>query len=268
MERPTAPVLTEILRGLESEPPSDARDQAMAKVRAQLAVVEARASANKADKPEGNAERLREYWTRGEGAAKIRWGEPGDFDRCVMHVGKYMADPEGYCNERHHDALGFYPATHAAMERGHKGASPVAAGVAVRAADTGRVLMLQRASDGDDPAAGMWEFPGGRLEDGESAQRAATREWSEETGMDLPKGDLTGFWESYNGVYRGFVWTIPHEADLPILGDRDKVKNPDDPDGDNAEVLAWWEPEHMRDNPAVRGELHADMNTVLRALEA
>lgn len=70
------------------------------------------------------AERLRHYWAHGEGAAKIGWGTPGDFDRCVRHVGKYMKDPKGYCNLRHHEALGYYPATHAAMERGHKGEEP------------------------------------------------------------------------------------------------------------------------------------------------
>ena len=48
---------------------------------------------------EGNTERLHQYWVHGEGAAKIRWGlpgEPGDFDRCVLHLGKYIADPKGY----------------------------------------------------------------------------------------------------------------------------------------------------------------------------
>jgi hypothetical protein len=70
------------------------------------------------------AERLRHYWAHGEGAAKIGWGTSGDFDRCVSHVGKYMRDPKGYCNLRHHEALGYYPATHAAMERGHKGEEP------------------------------------------------------------------------------------------------------------------------------------------------
>ena len=70
------------------------------------------------------AERLRHYWAHGEGAAKVGWGSPGDFDRCVSHVGKYMKDPKGYCNLRHHEALGYYPATHAAMERGHKGEEP------------------------------------------------------------------------------------------------------------------------------------------------
>jgi HK97 family phage prohead protease len=61
-------------------------------------------------------ERLHEYWVHGEGAAKIRWGEPNDFSRCVEHLGKYIRDPKGYCNLAHKAALGFYPATHAAME--------------------------------------------------------------------------------------------------------------------------------------------------------
>jgi len=61
-------------------------------------------------------ERLHEYWVHGEGAAKIRWGEKGDFQRCVDHLGKYIRDPKGYCNLAHHAALGIYPATHAAME--------------------------------------------------------------------------------------------------------------------------------------------------------
>jgi HK97 family phage prohead protease len=65
--------------------------------------------------PKGT-ERLHEYWVHGEGAAKIRWGSPGDYDRCVLHLGKFIADPHGYCAKAHHDALGIWPATHAAME--------------------------------------------------------------------------------------------------------------------------------------------------------
>jgi HK97 family phage prohead protease len=63
-------------------------------------------------------ERLHEYWVHGEGAAKIAWGAPGDFDRCVAHLGKYIRDPAGYCNLAHKAALGFYPATHAKMIEG------------------------------------------------------------------------------------------------------------------------------------------------------
>lgn len=65
---------------------------------------------------EGDTERLHEYWVHGEGAAKIGWGAPGDFERCVGELGKHISDPEGYCNLAHHAALGYYPATHAKME--------------------------------------------------------------------------------------------------------------------------------------------------------
>lgn len=64
-----------------------------------------------ADRNRGNAEELRRYWVHGEGAAKIAWGTPGDFTRCVRLVGEHM-DPErakGYCANRHKDATGMWP---------------------------------------------------------------------------------------------------------------------------------------------------------------
>lgn len=66
-------------------------------------------------------ERLRSYWTHGAGAAKIAWGTPGDFDRCVALVGKYMDDPQGYCDLRHHEATGMWPAQHAKEVRDAEG---------------------------------------------------------------------------------------------------------------------------------------------------
>lgn len=147
-------------------------------------------------------------------------------------------------------------------------AAPVAAGIAVRAADTGRILMLQRGLDADDPAAGSWEFPGGHLDDGEQPAQAARREWEEEVGSPLPDGQQTGSWASSNGVYAGFVWTIPSETELRIDDPRDRVVNPDDPGGDHVEAIAWWDPAHLAGNPAVRNELAADVPRVQRALAA
>ena len=59
----------------------------------------------------GNAQALRRYWTSGEGGRLVRWGTPGDFDRCVRRVRKYMTtdQAEGFCAERHHDATGKWP---------------------------------------------------------------------------------------------------------------------------------------------------------------
>jgi 8-oxo-dGTP pyrophosphatase MutT (NUDIX family) len=150
---------------------------------------------------------------------------------------------------------------------GKSAEAPVAAGLAVRAADTGRILMLQRAFDEDDPAGGFWEFPGGRLDDGEDALQAASREWEEEVGLKLPDGDLDGIWNSSSGKYRGFVLTVPSEDAVDILGPRDDVENPDDPDGDLVEALAWLDPKLLRDNPSIRPELAEDAKRVRRALK-
>lgn len=65
----------------------------------------------------GNAQTLRNYWTRGKGAAKIRWGVGGDFNRCVRHLRKYLRDPKGYCALRHKSALGIWPAQHGRRRR-------------------------------------------------------------------------------------------------------------------------------------------------------
>jgi len=140
--------------------------------------------------------------------------------------------------------------------KGH-GAQLVAAGLAVRAADTGRVLMLQRSLDEGDPAAGTWEFPGGHIEDGEDPLAAAIREWQEETGATLPAlTRVVGAWDSPNGVYRGFVAVVPNEEVLTINADHEdrRVLNPDDPDGDNIEVAAWWSVPALPDMPALRPE--------------
>lgn len=55
--------------------------------------------------------RIRRYWTRGKGAAKIRWGVPGDFNRCRRQLGKYVnpAFLAGTCANMHKEALGVWP---------------------------------------------------------------------------------------------------------------------------------------------------------------
>jgi hypothetical protein len=58
-----------------------------------------------------NTQRLMEYWAHGEGAAKIRWGVPGDFNRCVDHLSKYVPPTivKGLCANLHRRATGFNP---------------------------------------------------------------------------------------------------------------------------------------------------------------
>jgi hypothetical protein len=56
--------------------------------------------------------RIRRYWVRGKGAAKIRWGVPGDFNRCRMQLAKYVQNPDwlaGLCANMHKEAIGVWP---------------------------------------------------------------------------------------------------------------------------------------------------------------
>lgn len=56
--------------------------------------------------------RIRRYWVRGQGAAKIKWGVPGDFNRCRMQLAKYVQNPDwlaGLCANMHKEAIGVWP---------------------------------------------------------------------------------------------------------------------------------------------------------------
>jgi len=57
----------------------------------------------------------------------------------------------------------------------------VAAGILCDSA--GRVLIAERLGDG--PFHGMWEFPGGKITDGETALEALSRELAEELGIEV-----------------------------------------------------------------------------------
>jgi hypothetical protein len=55
---------------------------------------------------------LRESYLRGEVAARIAWGTPGDFTRCVAQATKHGVPArmrDGMCAQLHRDAVGFWP---------------------------------------------------------------------------------------------------------------------------------------------------------------
>ncbi len=72
-----------------------------------------------ADVKPGGGEHLREYWTTGPGAALVRWGVAGDFNRCRVAVQAAVVkggNPplsdrvlSGFCANAHKRATGFAP---------------------------------------------------------------------------------------------------------------------------------------------------------------
>lgn len=64
---------------------------------------------------------------------------------------------------------------------------PVACAIPVD--DDGKVILLRR---GFDPGLGLWTFPGGFVDLGESVEEAAHRETAEELGIAIELGSLVG----------------------------------------------------------------------------
>jgi hypothetical protein len=64
--------------------------------------------------------RLMRYWVSGPGAARIGWGTPGAFDRCLAALGEHIQSErvlKGLCANLYHDATGRWPGE----KRGDKG---------------------------------------------------------------------------------------------------------------------------------------------------
>jgi ADP-ribose pyrophosphatase YjhB (NUDIX family) len=72
----------------------------------------------------------------------------------------------------------------------------------------GRVLLLRR---GIHPSHGLWAFPGGYLELGESAEQGAEREALEEVGLTVKVGPLLGI---YTRVQHGVVVVVFRSASI------------------------------------------------------
>ncbi len=108
----------------------------------------------------------------------------------------------------------------------------VAVGVIVR---EGRVLIARRPDHVHQ--GGLLEFPGGKVEPGETVQQALVREIAEETGLSLPEASLEpviGIRHDY-GDKRVFldVWRTTEASG--------------EPEGKEGQPVDWLEPDQLRD---------------------
>ncbi|WP_116043699.1 NUDIX domain-containing protein [Amycolatopsis palatopharyngis] len=115
----------------------------------------------------------------------------------------------------------------------------------------GRVLLVRRADDGN------WELPGGRVDIGESATTAVTREVAEEAGIGVDVTAVSGVYsdpthvlaEPDGQVHQQFA--VCFHATIHDSGD---VR----PDQQETTAAAWFDPagtEHLSMHPAMRQRL-------------
>jgi 8-oxo-dGTP diphosphatase len=76
----------------------------------------------------------------------------------------------------------------------------------------GRVLLARRAIE---PSHGLWTFPGGYVDWGESVAAAAQREMREEVGLDLAPGGLVGIYSYADApvVIVAYHVTVPDDLE-------------------------------------------------------
>jgi len=64
----------------------------------------------------------------------------------------------------------------------------------------GKILLCQRYDD--DDFGGLWEFPGGKIEEGESSVQAVVREMKEELGLNCEVGNFVDKFSDENETLR------------------------------------------------------------------
>lgn len=100
----------------------------------------------------------------------------------------------------------------------------------------GKVLLVQRAK----PPMGIWAFPGGHVEAGETLAEAAARELAEETGMTARFTGLLGLYDVIRRDANGLL-TV-HYVIASYLG----VAGPEEPvAASDAAAVTWADPDRL-----------------------
>ena len=118
------------------------------------------------------------------------------------------------------------------------GTGPLVLVAAVALMDVdGRVLLARRPAG--KPMAGLWEFPGGKLQDSETPEQALVRELREELGIDTRQSCLAPL-SFASHAYDGFHLLMPLYVCRVWRGTATPLEGQD---------LAWVRPARLADYP-------------------
>jgi 8-oxo-dGTP diphosphatase len=117
----------------------------------------------------------------------------------------------------------------------------------------GRVLLGRRAHD---PSAGLWDIPGGFLDEGEHPLDGLRRELREETGLEIEPTEFLGIWmQEYTGrTVLCLTWLAREAGGEAVAGDDlielrwfgpDELPAPDELAFETfVEILSTWRGRH------------------------
>jgi ADP-ribose pyrophosphatase YjhB (NUDIX family) len=101
--------------------------------------------------------------------------------------------------------------------------------------DEGRVLLARRAHE---PDAGLWDVPGGFLDEGEHPRDGLRRELREEAGLDVEPGAFAGAYLDTYGAGAGAASVLNLVYDARIRSGRPVP-------ADDVAELAWFAPDAL-----------------------
>ncbi len=120
--------------------------------------------------------------------------------------------------------------------------------------DDGRVLLGRRARD---PSAGLWDIPGGFLDEHEHPVAALRREFREETGLEIEPVEFLGFWmQPYAGrTVLCLTWIARRRAGEALAGD-------------DLSELRWFGPDELPAPEELAFETFVEILSLWRARQA
>ena len=89
----------------------------------------------------------------------------------------------------------------------------------------GKILIAKRKT-GDKLFAGLWEFPGGKVEEGETPEECMARELKEELDIEVEVGELiTSNKHKYpHGIFELLAYRVKHVSGEMVLNDHEEIK--------------------------------------------